>query len=87
MLSWHSRVQEGGITILMRTSSGSIILLNNGVSAIYATPYRNRFGEQASDIHKNYDDFVIDSQGGGIDYLAKLKKSYMNFTIANDIVQ
>lgn len=71
----------------MQTSSGRIILINHGVSAICATPYRNRFGEQASDDNKSYDDFAINEQGGGIDALKKLKKSYMNFTIANEILQ
>ena len=57
------------------------------MSAIFATPYRNRFGEQASDVNKNYEDFAIDEQGGGVDALKKLKKSYMNFGLANDILQ
>ena len=86
-MSWHSRVEEGGITILMQTSSGRIILINNGVSAICATPYRNRFGEQASDDNKNYDDFAINEQSGGTDAIKKLRKSYMSFTIANEILQ
>lgn len=73
--------------MLMQTSTGRIILMNSGVSAICATPYRNKYGEEASEDTKNYEEYVIDELGGGRDALNKLRKSYMNFTIANDVLQ
>jgi len=73
--------------MLMQTSSGRIILMNNGVPGIFATPYRNKFGELASDTDKSYGDYAINEQGGGTDALKRLRKSYMNFTTANDVLQ
>jgi len=61
--------------------------MNNGVPGIFATPYRNKFGELASDTDKSYGDYAINEQGGGTDALKRLRKSYMNFTTANDVLQ
>ena len=77
LLSYHARLHEGSSSIFIQTSTGSIIMIHNGSSAKFDTPYRNKYGELADPNAKKWDSFNIDSQGGGIDVLKNLKKKYL----------
>ena len=77
---------EAGQSLFLQTSSGSIILINNGSATFYDSPYRNRFGEIVSEQHKNMDEFTIDQEGGGLDALNQLKRSFLEFKLPNLIV-
>ena len=60
LLSYHTRVEEGGNAAFLHTSSGNIILIQNGSSAQFDTPYRNKYGELANMDDKRWDSFNID---------------------------
>ena len=86
LLTWHARLHEGGATAYLHTSSGNIIMMQNGTPAIYDTPYRNKYGELVSEAEKKYNEFQVDSQGGGIESMNQLKKKFLNFQIGNEIL-
>ena len=65
LISYHTRVCEGGSSVYLHTSSGNIIFVQNGTPAIFETPYKNKYGELADPSDKNWDSFQIDEQGGG----------------------
>lgn len=44
-------------------------MIHNGNSAMFETPYRNKYGELANPNDKRWDSFKIDMEGGGADAL------------------
>ena len=61
--------------------------MNGGTPGIFNSPYRNKYGEVLIDSSKVNDQYVIDETGGGIECLNLLKKRYIDFQLANDVVQ
>lgn len=72
--------------MFMQTSTGRIVFIQNGSSAKFDTPYRNKYGELADPNQKKWDTFHIDEQGGGNEVLKSVKQKFMNFQIANSIL-
>ena len=87
LLSYHARVHEGGCAAFLHTSTGRIILIQNGSSAMFDTPYRNKYGEAADPNLKKWDTFHIDEQGGGLEVMRSLKQKFIKFQVANSILQ
>jgi len=69
---------EGGCGLYLQTSNGRIILVQNGTVAIFDSPYRNKYGEIASEFDKSYGAFNVDEEGGGLESLRQLKARYLN---------
>ena len=86
LISYHTSLHEGGHTAFLQTSTGNVIMIQNGTSAQFDTPYRNNYGELANTGDKRWDQFNIDEQGGGKEALQQIKKKYMDFQIANTIL-
>jgi len=54
----------------LHTSSGRLLFLQNGSCGTFDSLYRNRYGELSSNSNKNYLDYQIDEQGGGLEAMA-----------------
>jgi len=87
LLCYHTRITEGGSSIFLHTSTGRFITIQNGSSALFDPPYRNKYGEQAHTEDKNWEQFQIDEQGGGSAHLAAIKKKFVEFNVGNSILQ
>lgn len=86
LMSYHARVHEGGQALFLQTSTGQIILISNGTSGIFESVYRNKYGESVTNESKYWESFKIDEEGGGQADLAKIRKQYLDFKIANAIL-
>ena len=69
LLSYHTRVCEGGSSIFIQTSTGHILMIYNGSAVKFDTPYRNKYGELANAGDKRWSSFNIDEQGGGLEQM------------------
>lgn len=87
LLSYHARLHEGGGAIYLQTSTGAIVMIQNGTSAKFDTPYRNKYGELANPDDKRLDSFNIDDQSGGAAALKQVKQKYLEFQVGNAILQ
>ena len=68
LMSYHAKQFHGGTTFYLQVDTGSLILMHNGVVAIFDTPYRNKYGELASQKSEYWNSFKLDN-----DYLNQLK--------------
>jgi len=87
LMCWHSKIFNGGCGLFLKTSSGTIFMVNDGNIGIYDSPYRNKYGEMIDKFGKDYDKYNIDQQGGGLESLKQLRNFYINNKIGNLIVQ
>jgi len=87
-LSFHARTCEGGNCIFLSSSSGALILVEDERSSQRPSPYVNKFGETFSSKSKKWENFHLQnaSVGGSINYYEELRKMYVNFSIANEII-
>lgn len=66
----------------MHTSTGYMVIIQNGSCTLYDSPYRNKYGEIVNFRDKRYEDYNIDSY-----CLDQLRTKYLSFQIANEILQ
>jgi hypothetical protein len=88
-LSYHTRICEGGNAIYLSTSTGAIILIEEGRSSQRPSPYANKFGEAFSKQSKKWDNFHLQNSaaGGEINYYEDIRRMYSNFSIANEVLK
>lgn len=60
LMCWHTKIHEGGLGIFLKTSSGKIMLVQDGNIGVFDAPYRNKYGEMVHENNKEYDKFNID---------------------------
>ena len=70
ILTWHSKVHEGGCCLFLIIETGTIVAISpNGSSALLDSPYRTKYGQAIQSGQKNPNDFRIDFEGGGKDLM------------------
>lgn len=80
-MSYHAKQYHGGAAIYVQVDNGKIILIQNGVAALFDTPYRNKYGELADKKSETWNSFKLD-----IEYLNNIKKTYEEFKLQDMIV-
>ena len=86
-LSYHSRVEEGGIGIFICISDGQIILIDHDRITFKQSPYINRYGETFNAQHKKWDNFYVDEESGGKMRYDEIKRMYVNFKKEKEVVK
>jgi len=62
-------------------------MLQNGSGATFDTPFRSKYGELVSPSSTDGEAFNIDEHGGGQGALDLMKKLYIDFQLANEVLQ
>ncbi len=89
-LSFHARTCEGGSALYLSTSSGIVLLVEEERSSQRPSPYVNKFGDHfKSSSSKKWETYHLQnsSAGGAINYCDELKRMYLNFSIANEVIK
>lgn len=69
------------------TSNGKIYLVEDERSSHRQSPYMNKFGETFSSNSKRWENFNLNTGQGSNNQYEELKKMYVNFSLANEIIK